>query len=99
MFTIWVILIYLAYWFDRINNFVDLDLVGIFTLGKLRVSDTVDDFTFKVSALNLSGKKTENHRAILFLCITVILFGVLIISGSLYKLLQVFVLKVLDILR
>lgn len=98
IFTLWVILIYIAYWFDRINNFVDIDLVGILTLGKLRVSDTEEECTFKVSTLNHSEKKTVNHRAMVFICLTGVLFGVLIISGTFYKFLQVFVLKIFDIL-
>lgn len=96
LFTLWCLLIYIAYWFDRINNFIDLDLVGILTFGRLKVSDTEEECTFSIKALAKTDTRTVNHRAILFICLMGIAFGVLIISGGLYKVLSAFVNKVLS---
>lgn len=84
---VWSVLVYLAYWFDRINNFFDLDLLGILTFGRLHMSDTEEKCTFKVKDLGKTEKKTVNHRAICFVCLSGICFGVLIVSDMLYKIL------------
>lgn len=85
---IWVMLIYCAYWFDRVNNFYYLDLLGILTFGHLHMSDTESECTFRVKNLGKDEHKTVNHRAILFICLTGIAFGVLIITGVFYSFLQ-----------
>ena len=94
---VWSVLIYLAYWFDRVNNFFDLDLLGILTMGKLHMSDTEEECTFKVKDLGKTEKKTVNHRAICAICLTGIFFGALIISGVLYKILQFLVYTILEL--
>ena len=94
---VWSVLIYFSYWFDRINNFFDLDLLGILTMGKLHMSDTEEECTFKVKDLGKTEKKTVNHRAICAICLTGIFFGALIISGVLYKILQFLVYTILGL--
>lgn len=94
---VWSVMIYLSYWFDRINNFFDLDLLGILTIGKLHMSDTEEKCTFKVKDLGKTEKKTVNHRAICAICLTGIFFGALIISGVLYKILQFLVYTILGL--
>ena len=97
LLLIWCVLIYLAYWFDRINNIFDLDLLVILTLGKLRISETEDDCTFSLASLTKeSGIRTVNHRAVLGICLTGIAFGVLVISGYLYKVISALIYTVLD---
>lgn len=84
---VWSVLVYLAYWFDRINNFFDLDLLGILTFGRLHMSDTEEECTLHLKTLGKTEKKTVNHRAICFVCLSGICFGVLIVSDMLYKIL------------
>lgn len=86
VFIIWVVLVYLAYWFDRINNFFYIDLLSILTFGQLHMSDTEEECTFRLKDLGKDGRKTVNHRAIIFICVVGIAFGVLLISGTLYGL-------------
>lgn len=98
LLIIWTILIYIAFWFDRLNNIIDIDLLLILTLGKLRVSDTDDDCTFSLKDSGKGGVKTVNHRAILTVCIISTTFGVLVVSGVLYKILAKLVYAVLNFL-
>lgn len=88
VFIIWVMLIYCAYWFDRINHVLYIDMLGILTFGHLHISDTESECTFRAKNLGKNDHKTVNHRAILFICLVGILFGVLIISGAFYSFLQ-----------
>lgn len=87
---VWSVFIYLAYWFDRINNFIDLDFLGILTFNKLHISDTEEECTFHLKTLGKTEKKTVNHRAVCIVSITGICFGTLIVSGTLYKILNIF---------
>lgn len=85
LITIWSILIYVAYWFDRSNNIIDLNLVGKLTFGKLRVCDDENESTFSARTLGSHTETTINHRNAIFISVLGIIFGVLVISGVLYK--------------
>lgn len=97
IFLVWMLLIYLSYWFDRINNFLDIDLLPIVTLGRLRVSPEEGECTF-ASKVSKGEVKTVNHRTIVMICLTGILFSVFIITGKLYEVLSYLVRKILSIL-
>jgi hypothetical protein len=86
LFTIYAILVYIAYWFDRLNNFFDIDLLSILTFGKFMISESEDECTYKMKDLGNGKKKTVNHRAILSICIISIVFAALILTGTLFKL-------------
>lgn len=88
---VWSVMIYLAYWFDRVNNFFEIDLLGVLTFGRLHMSDTEEECTFHLKTLGKTERKTVNHRAICFVCLSGICFGTLIVSGMLYKLLYVLI--------
>lgn len=91
LFLMWILLIYVGYWFDRLNNFVDLDAVGILTLNKLHTSDTEEECTFSLKSAMKEKKMTVNHKAILGICLTGGVFGVLVVSGQVYVILGYFV--------
>lgn len=98
LITVWMILIYLGFWFDRLNNIIDLDLVGILTLGKLHTAIEDSDATFSLH--NRSGKQvTVSHMNIVMICLSGIVFGVLIISGTFYKMIACLVNFVLRLLQ
>lgn len=87
LFTVWVIIVYICYWFDRINSIFFIDALGIVTFGHLHAS--VDgESSFRETKATKGGGKTVNHRDILFICIVGIAFGVLIISGYYYVVIQ-----------
>lgn len=88
VFEVWSLLIYLAYWFDRLNNFIPIDLLNILTLGKLRIADSDTEATFSLRDNSTrTNVKTVNHRAVLFIAICGLAFGTLIVTGKLFTLL------------
>lgn len=98
LFIMWVSLIYCAYWFDRVNNFFYIDMLGILTFGHLHMSDTEQECTFHVQDIGKEGRKTVNHKTILFICIVGIAFGACIVTGVFYDLLQFIVYKIFKLL-
>ena len=97
LITIWSLLVYIAYWFDRLNNLIDFSLLEILTFQRLSLSDTEETCTFSLRHLG-ERKRTVNHRAILMVAVIGMVFGALLISGTLYKVVYVIVRKVLDLL-
>lgn len=98
VFLVWVLLIYLSYWFDRINNFLDLELLPIVTAGRLRVSPEEHECTFNPKNSSKGQAQTVNHRTVLILCGIGIFFSVLVISGKFYTILNSVVRKILETL-
>lgn len=98
LFLVWILLIYLSYWFDRINNFLDLELLPIVTAGRLRVSPEENECTFNPKSYSKGQAQTVNHRTVLFICMAGVFFAVLIISGYIYTLLNYLVRKMLSII-
>lgn len=99
LFLVWMILIYMSYWYDRINNFIDIELLPIVTAGQLKVSPEEDNCTFRPKGLIKGTQQTVNHRAILGICLIGIGFAVLLISGKVYDLLAYFTLGIKKLLR
>lgn len=88
IFEVWGMLIYLAYWFDRLNNFIPIDLLNILTLGKLRIADSDTEATFSLrDNSSKTNVKTVNHRAVLFIAVCALAFGTLIVTGTLFSIL------------
>lgn len=88
IFEVWSLFIYLAYWFDKLNNFIPIDLLNILTLGKLRIADNDSEATFSLRDNSTrTNVKTVNHRAVLFIAICGLAFGTLIVTGKLFTLL------------
>lgn len=97
LFLVWIVLIYLSYWFDRINNFLDIDMLPIITAGRLRVSPEEHECTFNPKSYSKGQAQTVNHRTILLICMAGVFFAVLVISGYIYTLLSYLVRKMLSI--
>lgn len=97
MFIIWATLVYLAYWFDHINSFIYLDLLHLITFGQLHICPPDQKPTFKL------GKdvkdKTVSHFQIVCICLTAIAFGVLLVSGRFYLLVQALVNKIIEVIH
>ena len=85
LFIVWMVLIYLSYWYDRINNFVDIELLPIVTAGQLKVSPEEDNCTFNPKGIIRGTQQTVNHRTVLKICLIGIAFSVFIISGKVYE--------------
>lgn len=97
-FTVWMIFIYLFYWLDRVNNFVDIDFLPIATFNRLRVSDTEQECTFSVKDLAKGTQRTINHKHMIGVCLVGIAFGVTLISGYAFTVINALVTRALHFL-
>lgn len=88
IFEVWMMLIYLSYWFDRLNNFFDFSLLSVLTFGRLRISPDESECTFAMTDLGKGDKRTVNHKKILEVCVLGLSFGALIVSGAIFEILQ-----------
>ena len=100
LMLIWSILLYVGYWLDTTNNLIDINIVGILTLGKL-MSGREEDSNYNQPVE--SGKNTKvkivSHKNIMLICGVTILFAVLILTGTLYNLLTSLIYTILDIFK
>lgn len=92
LMLVWTILLYLAYWFDKLNTFVEFSILSVLTVGKLMVSDDEDECTFNKKGHR--GVKTVNHKTILMICLISMFFSILIITGGLYRFLAWLIFKI-----
>lgn len=100
LMLLWSILLYAGYWLDTTNNLIDINIVGILTLGKL-MSGIEEDSNYNQPVE--SGKNTKvkivSHKNIMLICGVTILFAVLILTGTLYNLLTSLIYTILDIFK
>lgn len=73
--------LYIAYWFDRINNFIDISMLSILTLGRLAISPDDTTSTFNPET---KGIKVVTHRNMIFICLLGIAFGIVLLTGKIY---------------
>lgn len=95
-FIVWSILMYVAYWFDKLNTILPFELLSILTLGNLQISGDESNHCFHIGS---KGKKAVNHKNIVFICVVSIAFGTLLITGVFYIVVASFVNFVLRILN
>ncbi len=98
IFEVWMLFIYLAYWFDRLNNFFEYRMLELVTFGRLTISPDEDSCTFSLTTLGRGEKRTVNHKKLIEVVIIGLAFGTLIISGTFFRILNAVVLKILEIL-
>ena len=101
-FTLWMIFLYVAYWFDRVNVFFEFSLLEAVSIGRLRISPEEDKCTWQFSELikaKSSAPMTVNNRAMLEIVIIGCMFGGLIISGVLFKVVRIIVICILKMLN
>ncbi len=89
IFTIYIFLLYLAYWFDKLNSLIDLDVLSILTFGRLHVA--IDNREANFSLGKKQDRMTVSHKDMLFICITGLIFGTLLITGTFYKIVAGFI--------
>lgn len=99
LFLVWVVLIYLSYWYDRINTLIDIQLLPIVTGGMLRVSPEEDRCEFNPKEMIVGKQQTVNLKVITAICLLGIFFAILVISGKIYTLLAWFVYGILKLLN
>lgn len=90
IFTIYIFFLYFAYWFDKLNCIIDLDVLSILTFGRLHVA--MDDKEANFSLGRKQDRVTVNHKDMLFICIAGLIFGVLLITGKFYQMVYLLIL-------
>lgn len=91
---VWSLLVYLAYWFDRLNNFIPISFLTILTFGKLRIADDTTKATYSLRENSTkTSVKTVNHRAMLGITCLGLCLGTLIMTGYLFVILEWVVMK------
>lgn len=80
--TLYSILLFIAYQFDKINNFIEFDALGILTFHRLGVSPDGERSTYMDK--DTSGTKFLTFRDICIVCVTGVALGVLMISGKIF---------------
>lgn len=98
IFNVWMLLIYISYWFDRLNNFFDYSMLNLVTFGKLSISPDENECTFSLTSLGKGDKRTVNHRKVVEIVVIGLAFGMLIVSGVFFQILGGVVNKILEIL-
>lgn len=83
LITVYSVFLYVAWQFDRNQNFIEFSLLGVLTLGHLTVApeDTKSTYTKE----NKTGQRTVSHKDIITISVLGVAFGVLILSGKLYS--------------
>lgn len=83
LITIYSILLFFAFQFDRVNNFVEISLLEILTFKQLRTSPDDKQSTFSNKE---SPQKVVVLKDMVVICIIGVTIGVLLISGSVFGL-------------
>ena len=81
-------LLYIAYWFDRLNTFIQLEMLNILTLGKLHAVNEDGDSNW---SLTKEGTKKVTHGQVIFISLLSMGFGTLLITGTFYRIVSEFV--------
>lgn len=85
--TIWCLFFALSYYMDRVNNFFDVSMMNIVTMGRLQISpDNSSTFNKSSKEVSKSEIKLVNRRDVIFIVMIGCVVGVLLVSGGIYGL-------------
>ena len=99
LLTIWSILVYIAFWFDRLNPFIAVDTLGILTIGKFHAAAEDKDSNFNLNNI-IRDKVVVGHRDVILISIIGLIFSSLVLTGKLFTMIAAlvnFVLRFLGI--
>ena len=85
--TVYAVLIYIAFWFDRTNIFMDIDVLGILTFGRMSAIMDDTDSNYKRDMGDRGKKLYVDSKSITKIILLVVSFGALIISGVIFGIL------------
>lgn len=98
LISVWAILIYVFYWFDVLNNFIDFPLLPLITFNRLYIATEMDDDNWGKQVSRGAKHITVGHRSVLQICIICIVFSVFLISGYFYLVVGNLIYKVQQLL-
>lgn len=84
-------LLYCAFWFDKINPLcLPFSLLGILTFNKLQTAPTEEECNFSAKNLFVSheGSRFVNHKYIIAVCLMILIFATLILTGVFSRLMR-----------
>ena len=85
LIIIWMIVIYICYWLDTVNNFVDIEFLPAVTFKRLRRAELEEDVTWTAKGEeHKGGPRTIDHKRLLIVVILGIILGALVVSGKLF---------------
>lgn len=86
LMIMWVLLMYIAYWFDKINTIVPFSVMAIVSFGHYVVADNEDSSDVNMMNPEKTGKmKQINHKGILLICLLTLIVASFLISGVLFN--------------
>ena len=83
LLTIWSILVYIAFWFDRLNPFIAVDTLGILTIGKFHAAAEDKDSNFNLHNIT-RDKVVVGHRDVILISVIGLIFSSLVLTGKLF---------------
>ena len=98
LLVIWAMLFYTAYWVDTLNNIFDFSFINLLSFGRLVVSPDPEESTYGKNT-EKGAKSTVNHLDVIRICLVALGFGVLILTGVLYKLIFWLIITVTNLLK
>lgn len=84
-------LLYCAFWVDKINPFcLPFSFVSILTFGRLETAPTEEECNFSAKNLFVSheGSRFINHKYIVAVCLMILIFATLILTGVFSRLMR-----------
>lgn len=88
LLCVWIVLLYLAYWVDRINNFIDIDFLPLLSFGMLRISPDEQSCEFNPRKVERGTGQTVNHRVMLTITILGLTVVIMILSGTMFDIIN-----------
>ena len=86
LMVLWVFLMYIAYWFDKINTIVPFSVLTIVSFGHYCVADNEESSDVNITNPEKTGKiKQINHKGLLIICLITLLFASFLLSGVLFN--------------
>jgi hypothetical protein len=82
LIVVYSVILFLAFQFDRVNNFLDVELLNMFTLGRLKTSADAEHGTYNDSSVTGGKLVTFKNMCVISLC--GISIGILLISGKVF---------------
>ena len=95
--SVYGVVLYLAFWVDRLNNLIPIRLLDLVTRGKLTAS--MDDTSTFGNGGKLLEQKVVSHRDIVFISFFTLFVGVLISSGIPFILIYKFIFFIANFLH
>lgn len=80
LLVVYSVLLYLAFWFDRMNNILEFSMLKLMTFGRLETAPDEDEYN------GATEKKYMTVKGITIRCLVGLFLGIFVMSGKLFQL-------------